>query len=164
MFRNFIENCPLTKSSDESLRFILLSKSETDPTGHIDKLGKAVDKAQKSVIAMITFPLFMRVKHMDEKIWKKAVRKGVKFRFMIGKQPGENLELALDDRLKKSNYFEVRWVSGVIPASVLLVDNREVFCRMGVRTVNPVLWSSAISFIGIIKDYLDMKWRSLENT
>jgi sugar-specific transcriptional regulator TrmB len=163
MFRNFIENCPLTKSFDESLRFVLLPKSETDPTGHIDKLGKAVDKAQKSVMAMITFPLFMKAKYVDEQIWKKAVNRGVKSRFMISRGSNVKGELSLDPVLKNNDYFEVKWISGVVPATVLLVDDREAFCRTGVKIKDPVLWSSSARFVAMIKDYLEAKWNSLEN-
>jgi sugar-specific transcriptional regulator TrmB len=164
MFRNFIETCPVTKPFEESLRFVLLSKSETDPTGHIDKLGKTMDKAKKSATGVITFPLFRKVKQMDEDIWKRAVGRGVKIRFMIGKQSDGNLDLALDPVLAKSDCFEVRWTSSVVPATVLLIDDREAFCRTGVEIDNPVLWSSAPSFVAMIKDYLETKWKSLEKT
>lgn len=163
MFRNFIENCPLTKPFDERLRFVLLSKSETDPTGHIDKPGKSVVNAQKEVIGVVTLPLFMKVKQMNENIWKEAVRRRVNFRFMIGMEPSKKFDLSLDPLLKNSDCFEIRKIFSAIPAAVLLVDDREVFCRLGVRIDNSVLWSLAPSFVAMIRDYLETKWKSLEN-
>jgi len=163
LFKNFnyayAETMPLNGFS----RFILLSKSETNPLGHTDKLGRSVDCAKESVMSLITFPLFMKAKYMDEQIWKKAVNRGVKFRFIISRGSNVKGELSLDPVLKNNDCFEVRWISGVVPATVLLVDDREAFCRTGVEIEDPVLWSSAARFVAMIKDYLETKWKSLEN-
>ena len=163
-FKNFKHACVETLPLGEVTRFILLSKSETNPLGHIDKPGKSVDCAQKSVMGLITFPLFMKVKYKDEHIWKEAVKKGVKLRFMISRRSNEKRELSLGPILKNSNCFEVRWLSEAVPATVLLIDDREAFCRTGVKIDNPVLWSSAPSFVAMIKDYLETKWKSLKKT
>jgi sugar-specific transcriptional regulator TrmB len=162
-FRDFEVGCTEALPLDGVTQFVLLSKSETDPTGHIDKLGKAVDNAQKSVICSITFPLFMKVKFMEQHIWKKAVERGVKFKFIIGGRPNEKSELTLDPMLENGNCFEVRWTSTVIPPSVLLVDERAAFCRTGCDIDSPVLWSSNTNFVTLIKDYLRTKWKTLEH-
>lgn len=164
LFRNFKDNCTMALPLDAVSRFILLSKSETNPTGHIDKLGKAVDNAQKSVMCLTTFQLFMQVKYADGHIWKKAVKRGVKFKFIIGRRPNEKLKLTLDPMLKNTDYFEIRWTPTVIPTSVLLVDGREAFCRTGANIDCPVLWSAAPSFVAMIKDYFETKWKSVENS
>jgi sugar-specific transcriptional regulator TrmB len=164
LFRNF-SNCTATAPLDEESQFILLSKSETNPTAHIDKLGEAVSNAQTSVMCQTTFQLFMKVKFMDEQIWKKAVKRGVKFRFIIERRPeNEKLEPALDPVLKNTEHFEIRWTPTIPPACVLLVDEREAFCRMGLNVECPVLWSTASHFVAMIKDYFETKWKSLENS
>jgi sugar-specific transcriptional regulator TrmB len=164
-FRNFNNNCIETTLLEGDSQFILLSKSKTNPTAHIDKLGKTVDNAQTSVMCQTTFQLFMKVKYMDERIWKKAVNRGVKFRWIIErKHENEKLELTLDPVLKNADYFEIRWDSTCPPACVLLVDEKEAFCRIGLDIESPVLWSIAPCFVAMIKDYLETKWRSLENS
>ncbi len=163
-FRNFEIDRVETSPSDGASQFVLLSKSETNPTAHIDKLGKAVDNAQKSVMCSTTLQLFIKIKRMDESIWKRAVERGVKFKFIIGSGPREKSELNLDPVLENSDNFEVRWTSTVLPACVLLVDGREGFCRMGRDIDCPVLWSAAPSFVAMIRDYLKMKWKSLEHS
>jgi sugar-specific transcriptional regulator TrmB len=137
VFRNFKDNIIGTPSLGVS-QFILLSKSETGPTGHIDKPGRAMDSAKKSVIGFITFELFMKVQLMDKSIWKKAVKRGVRFKFIIS---------------VRSDFPQ---------ATVLLVDDDKAFCRTGVSIESPVLWSADPSFVAMIKDYLNMKWKSLE--
>jgi sugar-specific transcriptional regulator TrmB len=162
-FSTFKYDCVEISPCDGVSQFILLSKSETNPTSHIDKLGKAVDKAQNSVMCLTTFPLFIKVKSMDEHIWKKAVKRGVNFKFIIGRRPNEKLELALDPALENADCFEIRWASTILPACVLLVDGREAFCRIGRDIDCPVLWSVAPSFVALIKDYFEIKWKSLEH-
>ena len=160
-FKNFQESNVPMSSHDESSKFILLSKSEANPTGHIDKLGQAVDSAKKTVNSLVTFPLFMKVKLMDEHIWKKAVKRGVKFNFIIGRRSNEKTELNLDPVLKNTNYFKIRWASTLPQATVLLVDDKEAFCRVGHDIDNPVLWSADPNFVAMIKDYFKTKWESL---
>jgi sugar-specific transcriptional regulator TrmB len=160
-FKNFPENSIPMSSHDESSKFILLSKSEANPTGHIDKLGQAVNSAKKNVKSLVTFPLFMKVKLMDEHIWKKAVKRGVKFDLIIGRKPDEKIVLNLDPMLKNTNNFKIRWTPTLPQAAVLLVDDKEAFCRVGHEITNPVLWSADPSFVAMIKDYFKTKWESL---
>jgi hypothetical protein len=141
----------------------LLSKSETDPTRIIYKLGKAVSKAQKSVTCSTTFPLFVKVKQVDEKIWSKAVKRGVEFKFIISGVPkGEEFEVELSSVLKNADCFKIRCTPAIVPVCVLLVDENEAFCRMGDKMESPVLWSANPNFVAMIKDYLETKWKSLE--
>jgi sugar-specific transcriptional regulator TrmB len=160
-FRDFQFECAENAPIDKNAKFILLSESETNPSCHIDKPGKAIDSAKKSVMGVLTFQLFMKVKLMDEHIWVQAVKRGVKIRFMIGGGPVEKSELAVDPVLKDSDYFEVRWTTALPQAAVLLVDENEAFCRTGVSIENPVLWSADPNFVAMIKDYLKTKWKSL---
>jgi sugar-specific transcriptional regulator TrmB len=161
-FSNFEEECVEASPLDGVSKFVMLSKSETNPMRHIDKLGKAVDNAEKTVMCSTILPLFIKVKSMDEQVWKKAVKRGVKFKFIIGRKPNEKSELNLDPVLKNSENFEIRWTPTVIPSCVLLVDEREAFCRMGRDVDCPVLWSAAPSFVALIKDYFENTWKLLE--
>jgi sugar-specific transcriptional regulator TrmB len=164
-FRNFNSNCVEASPVDEGSQFILLSRSETNPTAHIDKLGEAVDNAQTSVMCQTTFQLFMKVKFMDEQIWKRAVKRGVKFRFIVERRrESEKLELTLDPALKNAECFEIRWSRTRPPACVLLVDGREAFCRIGLNVESSVLWSVAPRFVAMIKDYFETKWKSMEHS
>jgi sugar-specific transcriptional regulator TrmB len=162
-FRDFEGESAETLPLDGVTQFALLSKSETNPTGHIDKIGKAVDNAQKSVMCSITFPVFMKVKSMHEHIWKKAMKRNVKFKFIIYRKPNEKADLTLDPILEKSDNFKIRWTSTVTPAIVLLVDEREAFCRMGRDIDCPVLFSLSPSFVALIRDYFETKWKSLKH-
>ena len=161
-FRNFEIGCAKPAVLDKNAQFLLLSKSETSPLGHIDKLGKAVNSAKKSVVGLITFPFFMKVKLMDENVWKKAAERGVKLKFIIARRANEKSEINLDPMLENTNNFEIRWTSSLPTAVVLLIDDNEIFCRIGTNIESPVLWSSSSQFVGMVKDYLKLKWQSLK--
>jgi sugar-specific transcriptional regulator TrmB len=158
-FKDESVETPLTTGVSQ---FILLSKSETSPTGHIDKPGKTIDSAKESVMGLITFELFMKIKRMDGHIWKKAVKRGVKFKFIISGRSHEKARLSLDPVLKNADYFEIRWIPEPLQAAVLLVDEKEAFCRTGVTVENPVLWSADPNFVAMIKDYFKTKWKALD--
>ena len=161
-FRNFELDCEETLPNKIDTKLIMLSKSQTHPTSQTDKLGKAVDNAQKSVLCSTTLPLFAKIKFKDEHTWKKAVKRNVKFRIIIGrKRPKEKPELKLDPELKNTDYFEVRLSPTVLPVCVLLVDEKQAFCRLGSTENHPVLWSTNPNFVSLIKDYFEMKWNYL---
>jgi hypothetical protein len=80
----------------------------------------------------------------------------------VARRANEKSEINLDPQLENTNNFEIRWTINHLTATVLLVDNTEVFCRVGTNIESPVLWSSSPQFVGMIKDYLKMKWQSLE--
>lgn len=163
-FRNFEIDCVRTLPLDEVSKFILLSKSETNPTAHTDKLGKAVDSAQKNVMCLITFQFFNKVMFNDVQSWEKAVKRGVKFKFIVSGIPkDEKFELGLGPVLKNTDYFKVRWAHSNFQAGVLLVDENEAFCRLGHNVESPVLWSANPNFVAMIKDYFETKWKSLKH-
>jgi sugar-specific transcriptional regulator TrmB len=163
-FRNFEIDCARTLPPDWNPQVMLLSKSEISLNGHINKIRKAVCRAEKSVMCSTIFSVFIRVKTVDENVWKQAVRRGVKFRFIIGANPVEKVEYTLDPMLKDNDYFEIRMTPTILPAQVVLIDEKEAFYIMGLELDCPVLWSSTPSFVELIKDYLKNKWKLIEYT
>ena len=161
-FSNFAMNRVEAPPLNSNAQFFMLSKSETDPTGPIDRIGRAIEEAQKSVMCSVTFSVFTKVKLIDEHIWKKAATRGVRFRFIIGRGVNADENFTLDPTLENDDRFEVRWTNNVVPATVLLIDEREVFCRTGRGLECPVLWSRNSFFIAVIRDYFEMKWKSLK--
>jgi sugar-specific transcriptional regulator TrmB len=164
MFRKLQERSAEPSLLDESGQFILLSKSETKPMVYINRLREAVRNAKTSVMALTNFQLFMQIKDMDEQMWKKAVRRGVKFKLIVdGASEKCKIDISLNPGLRNTDNFEIRWTATPSSASVLLVDEREVFCRIGHDSKSPVLLSTSPCFVAMIKDFFDMKWKSLKD-
>jgi sugar-specific transcriptional regulator TrmB len=154
-------NVTETLFPDMNSSFVLLSKGETNIFSEFNRLRKAVAKAKKSVIGIIDFELLLKIKQVDEENWKALAMQGVSFRVMTN-QTRRAREINLDPALKGSLHFEIRWTSAPPTTSVLLVDEKEVFFRMGLDSKSPVLLSLEPCFVALIKDYLETKWKSLK--
>ena len=126
------------------------------------KLVKAVDNAQKNVIWLINFNLFNQVLFNDERKLEKAAKRGVKFKFIVNGIPkGEKFEPDLNPIFKNCDHFKIRWSHSIFQADVLLVDENEVFCKLGNDTETHVLWSTNPHFVDMLKDYFNMKWKEV---
>jgi sugar-specific transcriptional regulator TrmB len=153
-----------TQALDMGSQFILLSKSKTNPSAHIDKLGEAVTNAQTSVMCLTSFPLFMKIKYMEEQNWKRGAKKGVKFNFIInGASEKRRTNLNLDPVLNNSDNFQIRLTCNPPSACLLLVDEKQAFCRIGLDLKSPVLLSLAPIYVAMMKDFFETKWKSLSN-
>jgi sugar-specific transcriptional regulator TrmB len=161
-FRNFELDCVGTIPLDSASKFILLSKNETNPKTHKDKLGKAVDNARKNVMWLINFHFLNQVLFNDGRKLEKAVKRGVKFKFIVNGMPnGEKFEPDLGSVLENADHFKVRWSRSIFQAGVLLVDENEVFCRLGNDAESHVLWSTNPNFVAMLKEYFNMKWKEV---
>ena len=161
-FKNFEIDSTETLPQNSDAQFLLLSKNETNPMGHINKIGRATSTAKRSVICLTTLPILIKIKAKTAQIWKDAVKRGVKFKFMIGRNSTEKMELDLDPVLKNNDHFTIRWTHEILPACLILIDEKEAFYRTGCDLECPVLWSASPSFVALIDDYLNMKWQSME--
>jgi len=159
-FRNFEVDCQAAGgAAPSSAGFRLLAKNETDPSKSVYKLGRAVADSKKSVMCLTTARLFCQIRDLDEGVWRDAVKRGVQFKFIINGV--EDMELRLHPELCSSRCFAVRFARSGQQACVLLVDGKEVFCRIGASLDSPVLWSDAPEFVALMRDYFETKWRML---
>ncbi|MEM2108806.1 MAG: helix-turn-helix domain-containing protein [Candidatus Bathyarchaeia archaeon] len=161
--KNLEADCVNPVSLDDQHHFKILSKHHINPSSTVYKIGTAVAKAEKSVMCLTNFEIFSKVKYMDEQIWKQAVNRGVRFKFLICGRTRKEIEQALDPFLKNSEHFKIEALADAPPTCVILIDDKEVFCRMGVTLESPVLWSTSSNFVAMMKDYLETKWKLLEH-
>jgi sugar-specific transcriptional regulator TrmB len=162
-FRDFEIERAETLAPTSDAQFLLLSKNQANPMSHINKIGRATSIANRSVMVLTTLPILREVKATSEQIWKDAIKRGVKFKFVISRKLTETIELNLDQVLENNDHFKIRWTQMVLPACLILIDEKEAFYRTGWDLNCPVLWSASPSFVALIKDYLNMKWQSLED-
>jgi sugar-specific transcriptional regulator TrmB len=149
---------------DSSSQFILLSESETNVTTHTNRVEEAVDNAKTNIMSLNPFQSFMQIKYEAEQVWKKAANRGVKLRFIIdGASEIDRNKLNLDPDLRNTDNFRIRWSNTSSVASVLLVDEKEAFFRITPDLKSPVLLSTNPSFVAMIKDYFEARWKSLKD-
>jgi sugar-specific transcriptional regulator TrmB len=151
-----------TSFADMDSQFILLSKGETNPMAEFNRLREAVANAQKSVMSLTNFELFRRIKYVDEQSWKRAIQMGVKLKFITDKRLKER-QINLDSALINNDNFEIRWTNTPPPTSLLLVDKKEAFFRIGIDLTSPVLLATAPQLVETLEDYFETKWKALEH-
>jgi sugar-specific transcriptional regulator TrmB len=140
---------------EEQAQFILV------PGVHVHKIRNAVENAQSNVLCFTTLDMFRKVRFITEDVWKRDVKRGVKFQFLIGKPHDEEVTLELDPALEDNGNFDIKFIRASMPCMVL-IDNTEVFLRTEMNLEAPVLWSNNACIVAMIEKYFEMLWRTRE--
>jgi sugar-specific transcriptional regulator TrmB len=160
---NLEADCSKMITLEGDNQFKILSKHQVNPSSIVYKIGDAVNRAQKSVMCLTTFKIFNKIKYIEEQSWKQAVKRGVKFKFIVCGCKSNEIEQTLDQVLKNSDNFKIETLDIEPPTCIILIDEKEVFCRLGVTIESPVLWSASSNFVEMIRDYFEIKWDALNN-
>ena len=155
MLQKLKDKTARTESQKEASKFVLV------PGAHVHKIRNAVDNAQTDVLCFTSLDMFRKVRFVTEDVWKKGVKSGIKFQFIIGKPHEEKVDLKLDPVLRNNECFEIKWTSTSMPC-VILIDGREVFLRTEMNLEAPVLWSNNSCFVALIKEHFKTEWKILE--
>jgi sugar-specific transcriptional regulator TrmB len=140
---------------EEPAQFILV------PGVHVHRIKNAVDNAQKSVLCFTSLEMFRKVRFVTEDVWKRGVKRGTKFQFLIGKPHDEKVVLELDPTLKNNDLFETKFIHASLPC-MILIDDKEIFLRTEMNLEAPVLWSNNPFIVGIIEKYFETLWSMRE--
>lgn len=156
LIQSFEENSAKTTVPQvEPSQFILI------PGVHVHRIRNAVANAETSVLCFTTLDMFRKVRFITEDVWKRGVKKGVKFQFLIGKPHAKKVILDLDPTLKNKDCFEVRFVRTSMPC-MILIDKQEVFLRTEMNLQAPVLWSNNTCIVAMVEKYFETLWRMQE--
>jgi sugar-specific transcriptional regulator TrmB len=144
-----------TALQEETPKFVLV------PGVHVHRIRNAVDSAQKIVLCFTSLDMFRKVRFITEDVWKRCVKRGIKFQFIIGNPHDEKVILKLDPVLKNNDYFEIKWTRTAMPCMVL-IDGKEVFLRTEMNLEAPVLWSNNPVIVAMIQEHFETKWKTLK--
>jgi sugar-specific transcriptional regulator TrmB len=131
------------------------------PGMHVHKIRNAVESAQNSVLCFTSLAMFRKVRFITEDVWKRGVKRNVKFQFLIGKPHDEKVTLELDPVLQDNEKFETRFFHTSMPC-MILIDKKEIFLRTEMNLEAPVLWSNNPFIVKIIEKYFETLWNMLE--
>jgi sugar-specific transcriptional regulator TrmB len=144
-----------TTFQEEAAHFILV------PGVHVHRIRNAVDNAQSNVLCFTTLDMFRKVRFITEDVWKRGVKRGVKYQFLIGKPHDEEVTLDLDPALENNGNFEIKFMRASSPC-IVLIDKTEVFLRTEMNIEAPVLWSDNACIVAMIENYFEMLWKTPE--
>lgn len=142
---------------EEPPKFVLV------PGVNVHRIRNAVDNAQDSVLCFTSVEMFRKVRFLTEDVWKKGVKRGINYRFIIGKPNDQKVALQLDPALRDKNCFQFKWTRTLMPC-MILIDNKEVFLRTELNLEAPVLWSNNPVIVAMMQEHFETKWKdSKEN-
>jgi sugar-specific transcriptional regulator TrmB len=157
LLQDFKEKNEKTVLQEETPKFVLV------PAVNVHRIRNAVDSAQASVLCFTSLDMFRKVRFITEDVWKRCVKRGVKFQFIIGNPHGKKVVLKLDPFLRNNECFEIKWTRTSMPC-VILIDGKEVFLRTEMNIEAPVLWSNNPVIVAMIQEHFETKWRVLEKS
>lgn len=154
MLQKYKEN-EKTEPQEEVPKFVLV------PGTHVHMIRNAVDSANTEVLCFSSLDIFRKVRFLTEDVWKRGVKRSVKYRFIIGKPTDEEVTLQLDSALKNSEFFEIKLARTQMPC-MILIDKKEVFLRTEMNLEAPVLWSNNPVIVAMNQEYFETKWKTLK--
>lgn len=124
------------------------------------RANKALEQAQVSNDCVIRREALEYALNRDDENFKKALNKGVKFRYIICGM--ENHEILKIDRAFKNNpRFLIRYSTNPCPAQIVVIDNKTACVSTGPNggITAPTLWSTNPTIVSLLHDYFNMLWK-----
>jgi sugar-specific transcriptional regulator TrmB len=129
----------------------------------IQKTKETIRNAENSIEAVISWKAYKSYTDMRlGALTKKAIAKGVKFRFII--ENPKNLNLwAENDVLKliNKNGSEIKYVTTIPSALFTIYDKKEAIIYTSNKAGSydtPLIWTNNISIVAIVRGYFEYLW------
>lgn len=156
--------CSEIESNEDTAQFLLLPERKA----RILRIEDAINKAAKVVDSFITPEIFKQVIVSSEEVLTKALRRGVKLRYIMETPKDKEFQLEIPAVLLKNQGFKIRYATPSIPAAAVLIDQKEIFFGTTIDFQRAVyLWTDNAYFVGIIQSHFELIWNSaskVENT
>jgi sugar-specific transcriptional regulator TrmB len=156
LLRDF-KNSPAKGLLETDAEFIMIPGKQAI----IEKLKEALLKSQISASVVTSKNRFSAAILEFEKIYQKALEKGVKIKIATDRHIPQKKALEAIENLAKNPNFEVKYFDDVPPAVVSIFDNKEVSLILSAKaqlTGTSAIWSNNQSFMALAQDYFENKW------
>jgi sugar-specific transcriptional regulator TrmB len=154
--RNFINN--REKPSQEDYQYTLTSGFKAESR----EFEKALLDTQTSADGILLWRDVQFSVNRTFKIFRKLVKRGVKFRCITNISEDEKLPQTIQT-LKKTGSFEMRFASTVPTAGINILDRKKVefiIVPQGDYSKMQVLRSNDPALVDLAQDYFELKWQS----
>jgi sugar-specific transcriptional regulator TrmB len=156
-FKNGTGNGTGKPLEEDTHEFILIPKERA-----VIKRKRMIDDAQKRLDFLTSWGRYAQSNVSYTENLRNAMKRNVVIRIIVGKPKDEKslLDLAHSWR-EKYPFFNVRWISSVPEACLMLVDEKKVlFAKSAANSFeeSPFLWSTNQSLISVVRDYFEMIW------
>jgi sugar-specific transcriptional regulator TrmB len=163
LFEKFKEIKAITIDPQEETHFILVPEKEA----LILRTNQAVMTAQRSIDSIVTWKGFPQVLLLWAKEFRKAIKRGVKIRFIAEKTEYENSWPEIVQAFTRNPSFKLRSIPNTPNTVFSIYDEKELFIitsNLGHAAEYPALWSNNPSLILAMHDLFEIMWsNSLED-
>lgn len=141
--------------------FVLVPEKEA----YRRKFKGSIDNARVSCDMLLHWECFRYGMVEDTETWEKAIKQGVKARFIVYNAKQEKTITRVIQSLSKKGSLEVRHVFTPPPATIAIFDKKETCITvspMPSPDSTPSLWSNNLGLIAVFQDYFELKWSNSE--
>jgi sugar-specific transcriptional regulator TrmB len=158
LIQHFSVKSPKALLEKESF-FIMVSEKEA----YLRKFRNSIENAKTSFDMLLHWKCFRYGMIEDTQLWRKAVERGVKVRFVVYEFEDEKNVSDITQILMSKGSFEIRYLFTPPPATISIIDNKETSITVSTTPSphdTPSLWSNNLGLITIFQDYFELTWRA----
>ncbi len=157
LIRRRMDESTNAQPEEESPQFIMIPEKKALTL----RLREAIETAQESIDATCSWKKFPQGLNILAEAFKKALRRGVKIRFIVEKPEHINSWPKTAQVFMKNPYFKLRTIP-YPPTGILgIYDKKEVLLATsptGSAVGSPALWTSNSSLLAIVQEYFEQIW------
>jgi sugar-specific transcriptional regulator TrmB len=146
-----------TPLQGEGSKFILISEKDV-----VWRLKRMTENTRTSLDIITTLKRFNSANSGFYEVDNRALKRGVKFRFILGSDNGDNVSLPkMVKAAMKERPFEIRYTNNPICAIIAIIDRREVVSAVSPHAAIsevPILLSNNPCLIEIFQKYFETMW------
>ena len=158
LIQKFKEN-EQKSTHDEEAQYVLVPEREALTR----RLKKAIEDSKKSIDVISSLKAFARTFFVLSEEIEKALKKGVKVRWIIDYPEDANSLSEVLQTLTKNPNFELKTVTYTPNARLGIYDRREIFMAhfpTRIALESPALWSTNLSFAEIVQSFFETIWHA----
>jgi len=138
---------------EEDAQFIITSEK----TLFRKRFEKHIDMAQTSIdVVVSSHEVFEEMVFHHFKGFKRALERGVKIRALTEKAEDEAVSRSVQV-LKQNGFFELKYLSPLLPVTMAIFDDKEVNIRIS-NSLVPNLWSNNFAIVSLAASYFGEMW------
>jgi sugar-specific transcriptional regulator TrmB len=156
IINNFMENNGVERQKEE-FQFVMLEKGAARRW-----LLKTLEGTQTSNDIICTVKNFNDILYFLSDFFKKAMKRGVKFRLVLYKNENEKAMLNVDEEFKNTPNFRVRYITGTPSASMGVHDKKKAIISTTPKDPDeaPSLCSNNPVFVATLDNYFETLWKA----
>jgi sugar-specific transcriptional regulator TrmB len=158
IINKFMENNKIAELQKEDCHFVMIPKNPAI----IRRIRKKLEITQASNDVIGNVKTFNEMMYSESEFFKKALKRGVKFRFILYRPESEKSVLHIDQAFKNNPNLQIRYVTGAPSVAMVVQDKKEALLSTIAKDPNeaPSLCSTNPVFVATLHNYFELLWKT----